>query len=95
LVELVVARSFGPPAATAECAVRFLQVGGYLVVSEPRRTPIVGRMKVSTSWVLKSPHVLRPQLALLCFKRPPQPKSLIPAAVAYPESDHCSSPLSC
>jgi 16S rRNA (guanine527-N7)-methyltransferase len=33
---LVVARSFGPPAVTAECAVGFLQPGGRLVVSEPR-----------------------------------------------------------
>jgi 16S rRNA (guanine527-N7)-methyltransferase len=33
--DLVVARSFGPPAVTAECAAPFLQVGGLLVVSEP------------------------------------------------------------
>jgi 16S rRNA (guanine527-N7)-methyltransferase len=33
--DLVTARSFGPPAVTAECAVRFLKVGGVLVVSEP------------------------------------------------------------
>jgi len=33
--ELVVARSFGPPAVTAECAVGFLQAGGRLIVSEP------------------------------------------------------------
>jgi 16S rRNA (guanine527-N7)-methyltransferase len=33
--DLVVARSFAPPAATAECAVGFLRVGGALVVSEP------------------------------------------------------------
>ena len=32
---LVVARLFGPPAVTAECAVRFLKVGGVLLVSEP------------------------------------------------------------
>jgi 16S rRNA (guanine527-N7)-methyltransferase len=32
---LVVARSFGPPATTAECAVGFLAPGGALVVSEP------------------------------------------------------------
>ena len=34
-VDLVTSRSFGPPAATAECAVRFLVVGGVLIVSEP------------------------------------------------------------
>lgn len=31
----VLARSFAPPAVTAECAAAFLRVGGYLVVSEP------------------------------------------------------------
>lgn len=31
----VVARGFGPPAVTAECAAPFLRVGGRLVVSEP------------------------------------------------------------
>jgi 16S rRNA (guanine527-N7)-methyltransferase len=33
--DLVVARSFGPPAVTAECAAPLLRVGGRLVVSEP------------------------------------------------------------
>lgn len=33
--DLVVARSFGPPAATAECSAPLLEVGGHLVVSEP------------------------------------------------------------
>jgi 16S rRNA (guanine527-N7)-methyltransferase len=33
--DLVVARSFGRPAVTAECAAGFLAVGGSLVVSEP------------------------------------------------------------
>jgi 16S rRNA (guanine527-N7)-methyltransferase len=33
--DAVVARSFGPPAVTAECAVGFLRDGGRLVVSEP------------------------------------------------------------
>ena len=32
---LVTARSFGPPAVTAECAAPLLRVGGILVVSEP------------------------------------------------------------
>lgn len=31
--DLVISRGFGPPATTAECAVGFLKVGGYLVVS--------------------------------------------------------------
>ncbi len=33
--DLVTARSFGPPSATAECAARLLKIGGILVVSEP------------------------------------------------------------
>ncbi len=33
--DLVVARAFGGPATTAECAVGFLRAGGRLVVSEP------------------------------------------------------------
>ena len=41
--DLVVARSFGPPAATAECGVRFLREGGLLIVSEPPDVPQVTR----------------------------------------------------
>jgi 16S rRNA (guanine527-N7)-methyltransferase len=33
--DAVVARSFGPPPVTAECAVAFLRPGGTLIVSEP------------------------------------------------------------
>jgi 16S rRNA (guanine527-N7)-methyltransferase len=33
--DLVVARSFGPPAVVAECGAPLLEVGGHLVVSEP------------------------------------------------------------
>lgn len=33
--DLVTARSFGPPAATAECGAGFLRVGGVLAVTEP------------------------------------------------------------
>lgn len=35
----VLARSFGPPAPTAECAAPFLMVGGRLIVSEPPDGP--------------------------------------------------------
>lgn len=35
--DVVVARSFGPPAVLAECAAPLLRVGGVLVVSEPPR----------------------------------------------------------
>ena len=33
--ELLVMRSFGPPSAAAECAVRYVAVGGLIIVSEP------------------------------------------------------------
>jgi 16S rRNA (guanine527-N7)-methyltransferase len=33
--DLVVARSFGPPAVTAECGAPFLRLGGHLIVAEP------------------------------------------------------------
>jgi 16S rRNA (guanine527-N7)-methyltransferase len=32
---LVTARSFGPPAVTAECGAQFLRIGGVMIVSEP------------------------------------------------------------
>jgi 16S rRNA (guanine527-N7)-methyltransferase len=35
----VMARSFGPPATTAECAAPLLRVGGLLIVSEPPEGP--------------------------------------------------------
>jgi 16S rRNA (guanine527-N7)-methyltransferase len=35
VADTVVARSFGPPAVTAECAAPLLRVGGRLIVSEP------------------------------------------------------------
>ncbi len=46
-MELVVARGFGPPAVTAECAAPFVVAGGLTVVSEPPggrpdRWPAVG-----------------------------------------------------
>ncbi len=43
--DLVTARVFGSPAVTAECAVRFMEVGGVLVVSEPPRERSEGRWK--------------------------------------------------
>jgi 16S rRNA (guanine527-N7)-methyltransferase len=37
--DLVVARSFGPPAVTAECAAPFLCTDGFLIVAEPPGGP--------------------------------------------------------
>jgi 16S rRNA (guanine527-N7)-methyltransferase len=45
-VDLVVARSFGRPAVTAECAVGFLRGGGSLVVTEPPE----GTFDLETRW---------------------------------------------
>ena len=41
--DLVTARSFGPPAVTAECAVGFLRDGGSLVVTEPPESDSIVR----------------------------------------------------
>lgn len=37
--DLVTVRSFGSPSATAECGVRFLALGGLMIVSEPPDSP--------------------------------------------------------
>ena len=42
-VDVVIARSFNPPAVTAEIAARFLKLGGTLVVSEPPAAPVTAR----------------------------------------------------
>lgn len=41
--DLVVSRSFGPPAVTIECAAPLLRVGGAFVVSEPPSTSVEAR----------------------------------------------------
>ena len=48
--DLVVARSFGPPAVTAECGAPFLRVGGHLVVSEPPADSDRGAVPASARW---------------------------------------------
>jgi 16S rRNA (guanine527-N7)-methyltransferase len=59
--EVVVARSFGPPAVTAECAVGFLEPGGRLIVSEPPGPPGsrwdaagLGRLALSRPWIRRA-----------------------------------------
>ncbi len=47
MFDLVTARSFGPPSVTAECGVRFLKVGGLMVVSEPPEEGSVTRWPLS------------------------------------------------
>ena len=46
-VDVVVSRSFGRPAVTAECAAPLLRVGGLLVVSEP---PQAGSVLAHVRW---------------------------------------------
>lgn len=43
--DLVTVRSFGPPAVTAECATRFLKVGGRVIISEPPNDDSPSRWK--------------------------------------------------
>jgi 16S rRNA (guanine527-N7)-methyltransferase len=45
--DLVTARAFGSPAVTSECAVRFLKLGGVLIVSEPPGERVDERWKTS------------------------------------------------
>lgn len=52
VADLVTARSFGPPAVTAECASRFLKIGGLLVVSEPPDDREIGRWNVERLAIL-------------------------------------------
>jgi 16S rRNA (guanine527-N7)-methyltransferase len=59
--DLVTARSFGPPSVTAECAARFLRVGGVLIVSEPpddqaQRWPTPGLAKLGLESVGRVRH---------------------------------------
>lgn len=58
-VELVVARAFGAPAVTAECAAPFVSVGGRVVVSEPPATVTSARWP---SAVLRERFGLEPEL---------------------------------
>jgi 16S rRNA (guanine527-N7)-methyltransferase len=62
--DLVVARGFGPPAVTAECAAPLLVPGGALVVSEPPgslgerwRHPALGELGLSVDEVVPGPPV--------------------------------------
>ncbi len=60
-VDVVVARSFGPPAVVAECAAPLLSLGGHLVVSDPPgggpdRWPVDGLAQVGLEPVEARPH---------------------------------------
>jgi 16S rRNA (guanine527-N7)-methyltransferase len=73
--DLVVARGFGPPATTAECAVGFLGAGGRLVVSEPpgeadpRRWPAAGLAELG----LLGPELRREEEAGIALFTAPEP----------------------
>ncbi len=77
---VVVARSFGPPPVTAECAAPFLQVGGVLVVSEPPdedpgRWPVdaLGELGLRPVRTVQSPvHLTVLQQDRLCPERYPR-----------------------
>lgn len=63
-IELVIARSFGPPPVTAECGVAFLRTGGRLAVSEPPGAPAgrwdpggLARLGLSAPTIHSSPGV--------------------------------------
>jgi 16S rRNA (guanine527-N7)-methyltransferase len=70
--DAVVARSFGPPSATAECAAPLLRVGGLLIVSEPPdltdRWPAASLVQLGLVPVHRSPG--RPQMQVLLQQNP-------------------------
>lgn len=74
VAEVVTARSFGPPAVTAECAAPFLAEGGRLVVSEPpggnrQRWPAAGVAALGLE--LTALHPGPPALAVLTRRHAP------------------------
>lgn len=61
--DLVVARGFGRPAVTAECAAAFLRIGGLLVVSDPPDEAVqTARWDASGCRALGLEHVASPRL---------------------------------
>jgi 16S rRNA (guanine527-N7)-methyltransferase len=57
--DLVVARSFGPPPVTAECAVGFLRPGGALVATEPPDAEPRRARSTAVRWPEDGLHTLR------------------------------------
>jgi len=76
--DLVTARSFGPPAVTAECAAPFLRVGGVVAVTEPPgnepRWPIEGLavLGLTLGPRSESPHVQQLIATAQCPDRYPR-----------------------
>jgi SAM-dependent methyltransferase len=74
--DLVVARSFGPPAVTAECATGLLRSGGRLVVSEPpEEDPRRWDAEVLAALALSPPEITHatPAAAAVLTKLAPTP----------------------
>jgi 16S rRNA (guanine527-N7)-methyltransferase len=83
--DLVTARSFGPPAVTAECAAGFLAPGGALIVSEPpeddaRRWPVDGLAELGM--VLEPPPT--PALRFVTIRRSTAVPERYPRRVGVP-----------
>lgn len=75
--DLVTARGFGVPAATAECAAACLRVGGHLVVSEPpqgdpARCPASGLLEVGMEPLAHAPGP--PAFAVIRLRQPCDPR---------------------
>ena len=85
-VELVTARSFGPPSVTAECGVRFLKVGGVMIVSEPPDDAVVGRWDTEglTRLGLRNDGRVRHGAAFQVLTKVRQTPSEYPRAIGIP-----------
>ncbi len=87
--DLVVARSFGPPAVTAECAAPLLRPGGRLVVSEPPtgssdRWPTDRLVEVGLAEVTTRVAAGDPPIHLVSLTRTPADLSRFPRRIGIP-----------
>lgn len=87
--DLVVARSFGPPAVSVECAAPLLRPGGLLVVSEPPtaaadRWPTAGLAGAGCSPAQHRTVVGDPETHLVVITRTGDPIERLPRRVGVP-----------
>ena len=87
--DLVTARSFGPPAVTAECGAQFLRVGGVMIVSEPPDDSDNARWnsaKLGDLGLVAQGRVRHVAVPTRCWLRLTRPRMSIPEGLALPES---------
>ena len=85
--DLVTSRSFGPPSVTAECGVRFLRIGGIMVISEPPDDTASDRWNVDglAKLGLESLGRIRHGAAFQVLRKTRRTPDLYPRAVGTPK----------